>query len=315
MNMKFSTKKGLWFLGLLISVMGLAFAGGGKDDGKLDVTFVNPYVGHPYWNKVDDGCKAAAAQYNIKLKITGPTSVDANEQIGYIETALSENVDGLVTMALNPASFTPVINKVMDAKIPVMLLDGDAPSSKRLAFYGSNNYNGGIECAKVIEQLTGGNAKIGIIAPIDIKHIMDRVDGIKDYIADKKDMEIVSIEDDRADVTATIEKTTAMLQAHPEINVVFGNGSHCGPGIAKAVEEMGLVGKVKLIAVDVTPQTADYIKAGVIDVALAQQPYQMGFLAVEALYKVIVNGEKITGEFDTGTAIVTKANVDEHVLK
>jgi ABC-type sugar transport system substrate-binding protein len=40
---------------------------------------VNPYVGHPYWNKVDDGCKAAAEKYGIRLKITGPMTVDANE--------------------------------------------------------------------------------------------------------------------------------------------------------------------------------------------------------------------------------------------
>ena len=300
---------------LFFAVLGTSFAGGGQESDQLDVTFVNPFVGHPYWNKVDEGCKDAAKEYGINLKITGPTTVDANEQINYIETALAESVDGLVTMALNPASFTPVINKVMDYGIPVVLLDGDAPSSKRLAFYGSNNYNGGIECAKVIEEMTGGNAKIGIIAPIDIKHIMDRVDGMKDYFKDKPGMEIVAIEDDRADVTATIEKTTAMLQAHPEINVVFGNGSHCGPGIAKATEEMGLVGEVKLIAVDVTPQTADYIKKGVINVSLAQRPYQMGYSAVEALYNIIVNGEEITGEFDTGVAIVTKENVEEHILE
>jgi ribose transport system substrate-binding protein len=286
---------------------------GPKGIGDYRFTYVSPIIGHPYWLEVDRGISEAAKKFGINVAIVGPTRVDANEQIQFLETAIASKSDGIITMALNPASFTPVINSAMDNGIPVMLLDGDASTSKRLAYFGSNNATLGLEVAKVIEKLTNGNAKVGVItAGLDLQHINDRIDAMRKYFADKPGMSIVALEDSRADTALAAEKSIAMLQSYPQINVLFGGGAADSPGVAQAIDELGLTGKIIGIGFDDIPQTLDYVRKGVLQVCIAQRPYQMGFQAVEALYKTVVLGEKVTGVFDTGASIVTKDNIDTY---
>ena len=311
--------KRLFFVLLVLTlVLGTVFAGGSKEPvtkGPADYrfTYVSPIIGHPYWLEVDRGVTDAAKKFGIDVAIVGPTKVDANEQIQLIETAIATKSDGIITMALNPASFTPVINSAVDSGIPVMILDGDAPTSKRLAYFGSNNSTLGLEVAKVIEKLTNGNARVGIVtAGLDLEHINNRIDAIRTYFADKPGMSIVALEDSRADTALANEKAMAMLQSNPEINVLFGGGAADSPGVAKAIEESGMTGKIIGIGFDDIPQTLDYVRNGVLQVCIAQRPYQMGFQAVEAIYKTVVKGEKVTGIFDTGASIVTKENIDTY---
>lgn len=302
----------------LTVVVGGAFANGTKEEGPkmpgdYEFTYVSPIIGHPYWVEVDRGVSDAAKEFGINVSIVGPTKVDANEQIQLIETAIATQTDGIITMALNPASFTPVINTAVDNGIPVMTLDGDAPTSKRLAYFGSNNSTVGLEVAKVIETLTDGNATVGIVtAGLDLEHINNRIDAIKIYFEDKPRMSIVALEDSRADTNLANEKAMAMLQSNSDINVMFAGGAADSPGVAKAIEESGLVGKIVGIGFDDIPQTLDYVRKGVLQVCVAQRPYQMGYQAVEALYKTVVLGEEVTGVYDTGAAIVTKENIDTY---
>jgi ribose transport system substrate-binding protein len=300
---------------LLIPIGSLACSGSPKQKTKEDVTFVfvDPVVGDPYWVEVDQGCRDAAKKLGVKVNIVGPSKVDANEQINYLETAMAQKVDGIVTMALNPPAFIPVINKAIDQGIPVMLLDGDAPESKRLAFFGTNAYESGITAGKLIEKLTNGKAKVGIItAGIDIQQINERIQGIKDYFKDKPSMTVVAIEDSRADEIIATEKATTLLQANPEINLLFAGGAVDTPGVGKAVEELHLVGKVIVVGMNDTPQALDYVRSGVIQAVLAEKPYAMCYMAIEALKKTVLDKQPVTGVVNTGVTIVTKENIDTY---
>jgi ribose transport system substrate-binding protein len=312
-------RSGILVLLLLMVLPAFLVFGGGRQEagpkeiGDYQFTYVSPIIGHPYWLEVDRGVETAAKDFGINVEIVGPTRVDANEQIQFLETAIASQVDGIITMALNPASFTPVINTAMENGIPVMLLDGDAATSKRLAYFGSNNSTLGLEVAKVIEKLTGGDARVGIVtAGLDLEHINNRIDAMRDYFTDKPGMSIVALEDSRADTALAAEKAIAMLQSNPDINVLFGGGAADSPGVAQAIEELGLTGKVIGIGFDDIPQTLDYVRRGVLQVCIAQRPYQMGYQAVEALYKTVILGEKVTGVFDTGASIVTIDNIDTY---
>ena len=298
---------------LILATYGCATLSGEKEPGELDFVFVDPVVGDPYWVEVDQGCIDRAEELGVNMEIIGPTEVDADAQINYIETSMAEGVDGIVTMALNPPAFIPIIDKAVDAGIPVMLVDGDAAESKRNAFFGTNPYESGITSAEVIEEFTDGNAKVGIVtAGLDIQQINERIQGIEDYFEDKPNMEIVAIEDFRADQVMATELGIAMIQANPDINVLFGAGAVDTPGVAQAVVELDLVGEVLVIGMNDTPQALDYLRDGVIQAILAEKPYAMCYMATDALYKTIVEGEEVTGVINTGVTVVTEDNIDTY---
>lgn len=297
----------------VLSMVGCTPKAQEKGAGDLKFVFVDPVVGDPYWVEVDQGCIDAAKKLGVQMEILGPTEVDADAQIQYIETAIAQKVDGIVTMALNPPAFIPVIAQAAEAGIPLMLVDGDAPESERLAFFGTNAYESGITSGKVIEEISGGKAKVGIItAGLDIQQINERIQGIQDYFKDKPDLEVVAVEDSRADPVIGRDLAVALLQAHPEINVMFGGGAVDTPAVAQAVEDLGLQGKVMVIGMNDTPQALDYLRSGTIQAILAEKPYAMCYMATEALYKTIVEKQEVTGVVNTGVTVVTKENIDTY---
>ena len=114
-------------------------------------TFVSPLAGDPFWMEVEDGMKAANAQYDVSTMYIGPTFISIDEHIKYIEIAIASNADGIITTAPDPEAFTPFINKAVAAGIPVVLLDADAPDSNRNFYAGTSNYKGGVIHAAIVQ--------------------------------------------------------------------------------------------------------------------------------------------------------------------
>lgn len=285
-----------------------------KADAKpLRFTLVSPLVGHPYWVMVEDGMKAANKEFKVDTQYVGPTEISVDEQIKFIETAIASKVDGIITMALNPEAFTPVLDKAVAAGIPVILIDTDAPKSKRNVYAGTSNKQAGMEAGKAMIKATNGKAVIGIITgAIDAANLNDRIDGFKEAIKDQPGMKIVATEPSNSDLLKATEKAQSMLKAHIDINAFFGVSATDVVGAAKIVEEQKLTGKVALIGFDDMPETLDYIKKGVVYGAAVQKPFQMGYLGVKLL-KDIKDGKAPTNSIiDTGVTIVTKDNLDTY---
>jgi ribose transport system substrate-binding protein len=94
------------------------------------------------------------------------------------------------------------------------------------------------------------------------------------------------------------------------MNVVSGNG------VTQAVKAAGKSGEVKLVEFDAGPPQVQALKGGTIDALIAQYPYGIGQKAVELAYKY-VTGHKagIKKHYGTGSAIVTRANVNSPAIK
>ena len=74
---------------------------------------------------------------------TRPTTADQLKQKEILESYITQKVDGIAISALNGDFLTDTINRAIDAGIPVVTWDSDAPKSKRLAFYGVDDFASG----------------------------------------------------------------------------------------------------------------------------------------------------------------------------
>jgi len=82
----------------------------------------------------------------VSAVFTGPPTVDANAQIESVNRPIAQKVDGIIMCAVADA-VTPAIDKAIEAGIPVVCADADAPSSKRFSFISTGNYNAGYQAA------------------------------------------------------------------------------------------------------------------------------------------------------------------------
>ena len=111
--------------------------------------------------------------------------------------------------------------------------------------------------------------------------------------------------------------TSALIAAHPNLKGVFAMNVVSGNGVTAAVKTKGKSGQVKLVEFDAGPPQVQALKAGTIDALIAQYPYGIGQQGVVQLAYQYLTGHKagIKTHYGTGSAIITRANVNSPAIK
>ena len=274
--------------------------------------FVTPLMANPYWDVVEKGWRDAAAKYGVQADYVGPTALSLDEMIKYMETAIAQKVDGIATMALNAEAVKKPIADARAAGIPVVLVDTDSPESERNAYAGTSNYEAGKAAGEFMAKVTGGKAVIGILTGrLDQPNLVQRVEGFREAIKAYPDMKEVDIQPDDSDLQKAIQKTEAMLLAHPDITAFFGSEGFGAPALCKVIKEAGKAGEIAIVGFDDLDESLDCIREGVVNGVVVQKQYVMGYLALEYLLK-IKQGQPVPDVTDTGVVLVTKENVDTY---
>src|SRR5256885_2043944 len=88
-----------------------------------------------------DAAKELAAQYGceIVINIQTPPSEDAQKQAAAVEQLGRAHVDGIAVSCSDANALTPAIDKAVASGAFVICFDSDAPRSKRLAYYGTDD--------------------------------------------------------------------------------------------------------------------------------------------------------------------------------
>lgn len=280
---------------------------------KLSITFVTPLIAHPVWDVAKQGFEDAAKAMDFNGQYVGPQGIDPAEMVNQIEIAIASKVDGIIAMPIAPEAMRPAFQKCADAKIPVVFVGAEDPESTALAFIGTNEAQLGKQGAEALMKLMDGKPiKAHVLqSTMDASFAIKARDG---YLAALKDyaggFEMVLNEACNSDMMIAMEKYQNAFKANPEINVAIGVCGEAGPAAAKVVKEMGLVGKITIIAVDDVAETMDFVKDGTIAGTMAQNFYKMGYLGSQFLCDFIRDGKSPESfNNDSGSIFATKDNI------
>lgn len=113
----------------LVMVLGLVACGdkgdAGKTDGEKTIAVIAKGESHAFWQAVKAGAEKAAKEKGYKLTFQGPASEDPKDvpsQITMVQTALSNNVDGIVLATIG-SGFGELLTQAYDKEIPVVTFD------------------------------------------------------------------------------------------------------------------------------------------------------------------------------------------------
>ncbi|MBG0783526.1 MAG: substrate-binding domain-containing protein [Anaerolineaceae bacterium] len=280
------------------------------------------FSGIEYWQGCYEGFQKAAEMYGATTEFGGPTDMDTAAYVDYIESVIAKKPAGIALTCSDPDGLADVINKAIDAGIPVVTYDSDSAVSNRLAYLGTGNYNAGVEAAKFIAEQVGHIGQVAVVgAPTSNTTQIERIDGFVEYIEQNEpDMEIVAVEDGGADSVESSKAAASLMQAYPELVGIYTTSAQMGAGVATAVEEADKVGEIAICAFDTDEATLDFIDAGVITGSVVQGVELMGFWAFQFLFQVehdlVVDNWQENGltpiptTIDTGVSICTKDNID-----
>jgi ribose transport system substrate-binding protein len=279
--------------------------------------------GSEFFNWAYAGMRDAAALLgpHVHVELKGPAEWDAALEARTIDQLVARKVDGVVVTAGEAEALAPAIDKAIAAGIPVITFDSDAPSSKRLGFVGTNNYNAGWAAGQALAEWLSGKGEVGISTFPGPDHLRQRVQGFTDALRKfGPQIRITATVNDEGDVARAETQITAMLQAHPGITGIFCAHGNPGPGAAAAVRNLGLQGKVQIMAFDFATPVIELIEGGEIRGTVGQNPYLMGYmgmlLAYAARHPTGATGSQVFGPvpaaIDTGVTILYRGDMERY---
>jgi len=283
---------------------------------------ISAATGAPYWIDAKSGLYDKAKELDVSAVFTGPPTVDVNQQIDAVNRAIAQGVDGIIVVPMAD-SVTPAIDKAIEAGIPVVCADADAPSSKRYSFIGTGSYNAGFQGGEWLGKLLGGRGKVALISIPGTDHLARRVNGYRDALAKFPGIEIVKVGNDQGSLTEAQKECRAILQAFPDLAGFGCVDAAGGQGAAVAVKQAGKVGSVRIVAMDRDEATLQFIEEGVIDASIGQRSYMMSYLALQMLYDLRNERIKFVDDWqqvrvnplppnvDTGSFVITRENVKQ----
>jgi len=282
----------------------------------LRIAFLS-FQNNPFWFPVRDGAQAAKEylkNFNTTVDyIVMGEDMTADRVVAAMETAIAKQYDAIAVVPVFDGTET-IIDKAVDQGIPVFtfIAEGSKPS-KRIAFLGQDAYAAGQLAGQTIEKITGGSGKIGVITGVfGATQHEQRMNGALDYLKDNvPGIEVIGKYENKDKAETAYSLTKDMLTAHPDLKLVYVTAG--GPfGAAKAIQDMGLTGKVGVVCYDHIPDNLKYVRSGEILAAIAQDPFGQGFDSCVYLYNYLVAGQKPEQDFiPVRLDVVTPENVKE----
>lgn len=258
---------------------------------------------NPFFLDVVYGIESRAAElseYGISVDIRYAVIGDPLLQVRLIDELVEAGIDGLVITPINHPLVIGRINELSygDTPVPVITANSDLPGSGRIAYVGSDYFKSGETAAGIMNMICAGNAKVGIVmgSPLVLCH-SERVSGFTRRIEEMySNITIVSTEINHDDDIQSFVVTKRLLENHPEIDALFLVAAGV-IGACRAVTEMGLEGKIKLVSYDTTIASIELIKSGAIAAAITQEPFFQGAKPLDILLDYVGFGIKPEREF------------------
>ncbi len=312
----------MWIALLFAVAVGFAFAGGAKEASKGDsakkkeirIEVIYHDTGIEFGQVIKAGVEAAAKEFGIKADFLGPIGIDVDKQVSFVENAITKKVDGIAVSNVNAEALNPVINKAVDAGIPVVTFNSEAPGSKRMAFYGQNLVESGRVQGDILVEYMGKKGKVLIVTgEAAASWSQDREKGVREALAKYPDVQIVNIISTGWEEQQQYAAIENALLANPDLTGIASLDAATTPAVGRALIRNKKTG-IFHVGHDLVPETLQNIKAGATKASLSQDPYKQGYLPVKALYEYLTSKKKLES-VDTGILRVDSKNVEEYLQK
>jgi ribose transport system substrate-binding protein len=277
-----------------------------------NIVFIQGVKGDGFYITMDCGIKAAVKKAGANLKTVGPAKFDATLQKPILDAVVATNPDAILIAPNDVNAMQKPLENAAKKGIEIVLVDTTVKNPKFAASQiSSNNFAGGQEAFKAVQQFVPGGGKVmGIGTKPGISTTDARDAGFKGAV-EKSGGKYTFIGQEYSDnePAKAAQIATAAIAANPDLKAIFASNLFSAQGAATGIKQAGKEGQIVVIGFDAGPDQVKALKAGTVQALIAQQPATIGTRGVEEALKAI-NGQKNTKKITTGFTILTKANVD-----
>ena len=244
-------------------------------------------LNNPFFVDLRDGAQAQAAKAKVTLAVLDAQN-DAAKEASQIEDLIQKKV---AVIAINPTdsnAIVPVIKKINAAKIPVITVDRGANGGQVAAHIASDNVAGGVMAAQYVGKRLKGKGNVVMLEGIaGTSAARDRGKGFRDGLKKFPGIKLVAVQTADFDRAKGLTVMENILQAQKKIDAVFAQNDEMALGAVKAIHAAKRQNEIFVVGFDATADALAAVNDGTMAATIAQQPKEMGRLAVEAALKLI----------------------------
>jgi ABC-type sugar transport system substrate-binding protein len=265
-----------------------------------------------FYVTMECGAEAEAKKLGAKLTVTGPADFSVSEQAPILNAVSASKPDGLMVAPTDSKALDPELQRIQSAGTKIVFVDtSSSDTSLGVSRITSDNTGGGKIAADTLGTQIGGK---GTVAVINVNPGISTTDArIAGFNAEMKakypNVKVLSVQYDNDSSATAASQVASDIAAHPDLSGVFATNVLSAQGAATGVQHAGKSGKVKVATFDAEPQQVQFLKAGTIQLAVAQDPYQEGIDGVQQALNA-ANGKTVTATIGTPLVAITQANVN-----
>lgn len=252
-----------------------------------------------WFRTVQMGIEAAAKDIGNVDVLVGNAEGKPDEEQKLIEDYISKNVDAILDSPVDSKASIAGVKEAQDAGIPVVIWNTTLDSDVMQNYVGTDNYQLGVQAGEYVLDYVDNNldGKASLLIMGLPKHEVGviRTNGFKDTIAQNPDIVIVGEEDGENPDTA-MTKVETVLQAHPDVNIIWAANEG---GITGALNATVGRDDIKLVGTDMSLNVAQKLLEednGLLAIS-TQDPYNIGYVALQSAISMI-KGEPVQSDDD-----------------
>lgn len=256
---------------------------------------------NPFFVTLVSGAKKAAEAQNCDLVVVDAGD-DVVKQTSDIEDLISKKIKVLIVNPVDSEAIAPAVSDAKKAGIPVIAVDRAVIGESVTCQIASDNVAGAKLAGEYLLSLVGENAEVAELQGVNgASATIDRGKGFHQAVDGK--LNVV------ASLTANFNRVEGLsvaeniLQGNPELKGIFAHNDEMALGALEAATASGK--QIVIVGFDATDDALTAVKDGTLAATVAQQPEQMGKVAVETALQIIA-GNSVPESIPVDVALIKK---------
>ncbi len=304
-----------------MAVAGLAAGTAQAADKKLTIALIPGLTTDAFYITMHKGALAAAAALGDTLVFQGAPDFNPVVQVPVLDAVIARHPDAILIAPTDKVQLIQPLKKAVDAGIKVITVDtfigtgkyqtGSGDADFPLSYVASDNILGGQIAARALAKAIGDKGKVYVsnVKP-GVSTTDQREEGFKDEMKQHPGITVLETQFNDDDANKASSQLQSVLARNPDLAGVFGANLFSALGAANGVKQSGKAGKIKVAAFDAPKSIVAQLKSGLVDMAIAQHPSEIGYFGVVAAHAALT-GNSIPTAIGTGFTVITKDNVDD----
>ncbi len=300
--------------------MGPVEQAGAQD--KMTIALIPGLTTDAFYITMRKGAEHAAEALGVELLFQGGPDFNPTVQVPVLNALIARQPDAILIAPTDTQQLIAPLKQAIDAGIKVITVDtfiddgqyqdgrgdGDFP----LSYVASDNVLGGQMAGHALAKAVGETGKVYVS---NVKPGISTTDQREEGFKSGHGATIPTSRCWRPSSTTTTPtrpppSSRRCSPRNADLVGVFGANLFSAIGAADGVKSVGKTGEIKVVAFDAPQRIVDDIKSGLIDMAIAQHPAEIGYYGVMTAYAALTE-QSVPISIGTGFTVMDASNIDD----